>query len=136
MSEKNFWVLLRNKLPIKMYRVENKVMKGMPDIHYLKNGESGWIELKYIRYLPKKRVSAGLKLNQSLWAKDYVSRGGKSWIMIRIQRSHTILVKGEHSNFIYKRPNLKEILQISSWYKIGNMEDKDWDELASILTIP
>ena len=77
MSEKNFWVLLRNKLPIKMYRVENKVMKGMPDIHYLKNEESGWIELKYIHYLPKKRVSTGLKLNQSLWAKDYVSRGGK-----------------------------------------------------------
>ena len=35
MSEKNFWHLLRNSLPLKMYRVENKVMRGMPDIHYI-----------------------------------------------------------------------------------------------------
>ena len=35
-SEKQFWNLLRDKLPInKMYRVENKVTKGMPDIHYI-----------------------------------------------------------------------------------------------------
>ena len=26
MSEKSFWALIRKKLPLKMYRVENKVM--------------------------------------------------------------------------------------------------------------
>ena len=48
MSEKNFWVLLRTSLSqnLKMYRVENRVMKGMPDVHYLKEGKTGCIELK------------------------------------------------------------------------------------------
>jgi beta-lactamase class D len=48
MSEKSFWRLLRNNLPFKTYRVENKVMIGMPDVHYIHKGKTGWIELKYI----------------------------------------------------------------------------------------
>ena len=55
MSEKSFWTLLRNNLKLKAYRVENKVMKGMPDVHYIKNGKSGWLELKYLDKWPKKR---------------------------------------------------------------------------------
>ena len=55
-SEKQFWNLLRDKLPInKMYRVENKVTKGMPDIHYIHKGKSGWIELKYLDKFPNHR---------------------------------------------------------------------------------
>ena len=72
MSEKNFWHLLRTSLPLKMYRVENRVMRGMPDIHYInKDGESGWIELKYLNHWPEKRVSTGLALNQVIWLKEY-----------------------------------------------------------------
>ena len=58
MSEKNFWTLVRNNLPVKMWRVENKVMKGMPDVHYLINGKSGWVELKYLNKWPKKDLTA------------------------------------------------------------------------------
>ena len=43
MSEKNFWTLIRNNLPLKMYRVENRVAQGMPDVHYIGNGNSGWM---------------------------------------------------------------------------------------------
>ena len=79
MSEKNFWVLLRTSLKqLKMYRVENRVMKGMPDVHYIKDGSSGWIELKYIDKWPKTRVATGLKLNQCLWLKEYDENKGQS----------------------------------------------------------
>ena len=71
MSEKNFWSYMRGALPIKMYRVENKVSKGMPDIHFVKSGNSGWIELKYLNHWPEKRVSTGLALNQVIWLKEY-----------------------------------------------------------------
>ena len=57
MSEKNFWTLIRNNLPLKMYRVENRVAQGMPDVHYIGNGKSGWIELKYINKWPKRRFA-------------------------------------------------------------------------------
>ena len=36
-------------------------MKGMPDIHYVKNGKSGWIELKYLANWPKTRVTIVLR---------------------------------------------------------------------------
>ena len=54
MSEKNFWNLVRNNLDLKMYRVENRVAVGMPDVHYISGKSSGWIELKFIPSLPKK----------------------------------------------------------------------------------
>ena len=54
MSEKNFWNLVRNNLDLKMYRVENRVAVGMPDVHYISEKSSGWIELKFIPILPKK----------------------------------------------------------------------------------
>ena len=58
MSEKNFWSYMRGALPIKMYRVENKVSKGMPDIHFVKSGNSGWIELKFVKsFEPDKKIS-------------------------------------------------------------------------------
>ena len=110
MSEKGFWILLRNKLPLKMYRVENKVMKGMPDIHYIKDGKSGWIELKYINKWPKKRIAIGFKLNQAIWAKDYTSRGGKSWILIRAERGHIILIKGKNNLKMLKNSLEKNFL--------------------------
>lgn len=133
MSEKGFWILLRNKLPLKMYRVENKVMKGMPDIHYIKDGKSGWIELKYINKWPKKRIAIGFKLNQAIWAKDYTSRGGKSWILIRAERGHIILIKGKDSDTLFKRPNIKDLMDMAVWSKNGNMAEKDWEELASVI---
>lgn len=54
MSEKNFWNLVRNNLDLKMYRVENRVAVGMPDVHYISEKSSGWIELKFIPSLPKR----------------------------------------------------------------------------------
>ena len=48
MSEKNFWNLIRTNLNLKMYRVENRVASGMPDVHYVSEKGSGWIELKYV----------------------------------------------------------------------------------------
>ena len=50
MSETNFWHLLRSKLPFKMYRIENKVAIGTPDVHFLKdysaNGGKCWVVIR------------------------------------------------------------------------------------------
>ena len=39
MSEKALWSLVRNNLPLKMYRVENRVMVGMPDVYFIRQAE-------------------------------------------------------------------------------------------------
>lgn len=136
MSEKNFWTLVRNNLPVKMWRVENKVMKGMPDVHYLINGKSGWVELKYLNKWPKKRFNCGIKLNQVFWAKEYIKRKGKSWILIRIDRDFTALVNGDYAMELYNRPSKADFLGMCSFYKKGNLTRSDWHELADTISSP
>jgi hypothetical protein len=135
MSEKNFWHLLRNSLPLKMYRVENKVMRGMPDIHYInKKGKSGWIELKYIPNWPEKRVSTGLALNQVLWLNEYKKYKGRCWILIRIGRDFIGLINGEKSKQVYNRVSKVEFSNLLHWYKKGNMSKEDWRNLSETIS--
>ena len=134
LSESNFWVLIRNSLDLKMYRVENRVMKGMPDIHYIRDGVSGWIELKYLPEWPKKRVSSGLMLNQCLWLKEYDERKGRCWILIRIDRDFIGLIDGKDAKRLYDRPSTKDFRSLLSWSKKGNMKADDWSSLANKIT--
>jgi hypothetical protein len=135
MSEKNFWTLIRNNLGLKMWRVENRVMKGMPDIHYLKDGKSGWIELKYLSKWPKKRFSTGFKLNQAFWARNYCKEKGKSWILIRVERDFTALVEGKHADDLYNRPSRIDFFKMCSFYKRGNMTKEDWEEITETILL-
>ena len=135
MSEKNFWVLLRTSLSqnLKMYRVENRVMKGMPDIHYVKDGKSGWIELKYIDKWTKSRVTTGLKLNQCLWLKEYNEHKGQCWILIRVGRDFTGLIHGKDAKKIFDRPARSDFFKLLSYQKTGNMTKEDWSDLVETL---
>ena len=133
MSERNFWVLIRNSLPIEMYRVENKVSKGMPDIHYVNEAKSGWIELKYLPKWPKKRISSGLMLNQSLWLENYSKNQGQAWVLIRIGRDFVALIDGSKAEKLYNRPCIKDFLNMLPWSRKGNLSKEDWEELAGII---
>ena len=136
MSEKNFWTLIRNNLPLTMYRVENRVAQGMPDVHYIRESNSGWIELKYVDNWPKKRFVSGLRLNQAMWATKYVLNGGRSWVLIRVGRDFTILVSGNDSKQLFDRPSKKRLIEFSSWNKQGNLSSEDWKELADKISLP
>jgi hypothetical protein len=134
MSEKNFWVLLRTSLKgMKMYRVENRVMKGMPDVHYIKDGKSGWIELKYMKDWPRSRMSTGLKLNQSLWLKEYDEQKGQCWVLLRVGRDFVGLIHGRDAKRLFERPSRQDFFKLLSYKKLGNMKKEDWEELESIL---
>ena len=134
MSEQNFWTLLRSSLDLKMYRIENKVIKGMPDVHFIKEGNSGWIELKFMRSWPKKRMPTGLKLNQVMWLDEYAKNGGRCWILIRIGRDFIGLVNGEHAKRLYEKPSKDEFTGLLSYMKRGNMKKEDWEELTHVIT--
>jgi|TARA_R110002020_G_scaffold48763_6_gene138999 hypothetical protein len=135
MTEKSFWTLLRNNLAIKMYRVENRVGSGMPDVHYINKRASGWIELKYVDSFPKKgKVNIGLKKHQALWHKNYNAFGGVSWVLVRLSRSAIFLFKGEDADIIAKMPNKFFMMEKCVWCKRGNMGAKDWDNLKEEIT--
>lgn len=135
MSERNFWHLLRKSLHLRMYRVENKVMKGMPDIHYInRKGDSGWIELKYIPDWPEKRVSTGLSLNQVLWLENYRKYEGQCWILIRVSRDFIGLIDGNNARKTYNRVSKGEFTKLLHWYKKGNMSKEDWIDLSKVIS--
>ena len=132
MSEKNFWHLLRNSLPLKMYRIENRVMRGMPDIHYINDkGSSGWIELKFLSNWPKKRVATGLSLNQAIWLSEYK---GRCWVLIRVGRDFIGLIDGKKSKQIYNRVSKTEFSNLLNWHKKGNMSKEDWRSLSEVIS--
>ena len=134
MSEHTFWALLRASLDLNMDRVENKVMKGMPDVHFIKDGVSGWLELKFLKGWPRKRMPVGLKLNQVMWLDEYAKNGGRCWILIRIGRDFIGLAHGEHARRLYEKPSKDEFTDLLSYLKRGNMNKEDWQELAQVST--
>ena len=134
MSEKNFWNLIRNNLGLKMYRVENRVASGMPDVHYISDKGSGWIELKYVPEFPRKgRLKIGRRPSQWLWHETYQRHGGKSWLLIRVGRRGVILVKGDRSREIAKGISVHDVIKKSDWSHMGNFESKDWDNLKGAI---
>ena len=132
MSEKNFWNNVRNKLPLKMYRVENSCGKGMPDVHFIQGKKSGWIELKFLEKWPRDKINSGLTLNQSMWSKEYRKAGGLSYVLLRIGREFTCLIVD--SEALYNRPSRKEFMELISWGHEGDLKKSDWDSLASRIT--
>jgi len=131
MSEKNFWNLVRDNCPVNMHRVENSVMRGMPDVHYIRNGQSGWIELKYLAKWPSKRFASGLMLNQMMWNKQYREQGGNSWVLIRIGKEFTALLADAES--LYGKPTIQEFMNLLTWFHAGNFKEENWEELAQNL---
>lgn len=134
MSEKNFWTFVKKNLKLKMYRVENRVSSGMPDIHYISEEGSGWIELKYIKELPKKgSVKSGLRRAQSIWHDAYQRNGGQSWILLRVGRRDVILINGCHALDISKGMTSVNFLRKSSWSHRGNFDEGIWDSLKGAI---
>lgn len=135
MSERNFWNYIRKSLPdLKMYRVENRVAEGMPDVHYLRDGSSGWIELKYLADWPDKKLSIGLRTGQSIWLDDYAKNNGQCWILLRVGRDFIGLIHGEHAQRLVEKVDVPEFLDCLTYKKFGQMSAADWEELADIIT--
>jgi len=119
---------------VKMYRVENRVSEGMPDVHYIRNGKSGWIELKYLDDWPKSKICVGLRLNQSFWLNEYDELKGRCWILIRIGKDFVGMIKGSDARKVYEKITVPEFLDCLVFKKFGRMDQGDWAKLADIIT--
>ena len=136
MTEKNFWTYIRSNLVVRgvqTYRVENKVAVGMPDVHYIHEGVSGWIELKFMNDWPKKRMTTGLMQTQAMWLETYHLNGGNSWIMLRIGREFTGLLSGREAMKIYDRPSKAAFRGMLCWHTMGNIKEEEWDNLKNTI---
>lgn len=74
--------------------VESDTTPGIPDLHYIKHGTSGWVELKHAKVLPKRATTAVFgSLNHNLsneqvnWIDLYLRHGGRVWILAAYERT-------------------------------------------------
>ena len=76
-SEKNLWKRIK-KLNLKgqIFRIESNTINGIPDVYWLINAKSIWIELK-----SNDVKNLGLSKFQINWHLEHLFNGGQSFIL-------------------------------------------------------
>ena len=76
-SEKNLWQRIKKlKLKGQIFRIESNTINGIPDVYWLINGKSIWIELK-----SNDVKNLGLSKYQINWHLTHLKNGGHSFIL-------------------------------------------------------
>ena len=106
-SEKNLWQRIKKlKLKGQIFRIESNTINGIPDVYYICEGKSIWVELK-----SNEVKNLGLSKYQINWHLDHQLHGGKSFILqetltqgllklykVRETRRVELLAEGEASS--------------------------------------
>ena len=115
-SEKNLWKRIK-KLNLKgqIFRIESNTINGIPDVYWLINAKSIWIELK-----SNDVKNLGLSKYQINWHLAHFKNGGQSFILREAlsQREvktslYQLFVVREPRNLVlvYENLNLKNIFE-------------------------
>ena len=113
-SEKNLWQRIK-KLNLKgqIFRIESNTINGIPDVYWLINNKSIWIELK-----SNDVKNCGLTKFQINWHLTHFKNGGVSFILRedlsqRPPQNLQLWLVREPRNLVldYSCDNLKEIFQ-------------------------
>ena len=76
-SESNLWKRIKNlKLKGQLFRIESNTINGIPDVYWLINNKSIWIELK-----SNDVKNLGLSKYQINWHLTHFKNGGTSFIL-------------------------------------------------------
>ena len=75
--ESLLWAKIRKlKLIGQIFRIESNTINGIPDVYYINEGKSIWVELK-----SNEVKDLGLSKYQINWHIDHLIHGGKSFIL-------------------------------------------------------
>ena len=105
--ESLLWAKIRKlKLIGQIFRIESNTINGIPDVYYICEGKSIWVELK-----SNEVKDLGLSKYQTYWHIDHQLHGGKSYILqetlsqgllklyrVRETRRAELLAEGEVSS--------------------------------------
>lgn len=92
MKESSFWNKLKTGLKkassneIFLQRHEDKILFGLPDVHYLYNKFSGWIELKSALETKNRVIKIKISQQQKIWAYTYHKYGGNVFLFVLLNK--------------------------------------------------
>jgi hypothetical protein len=141
MSERSTYSSLRKGLlavnkKIRIDRIENSMVEGMPDVNVCIDGVESWIEIKSPKE-PKRSTTPlfgsnhKLSIQQQGWLKRQYVAGGNAYVFIRTEKI-AMLVKG------FEAPNVNILTKaglasISVWNSPVPVKAEYWKELVTIL---
>lgn len=132
MSEKLLWKYLKAGMGSKWHwqRHEDKAANGIPDVSYGAEKVCGWIELKYLKKMPKIVRLANLTQQQKFWLMERGAFGGHTFILLRIANSYYLFsYKAAETLRIGIGAEYLETVAMHYWH--GNI---NFEELYTCLT--
>jgi hypothetical protein len=96
-SESNLWKRIKLlKLKGQLFRIESNTINGIPDVFWLINGKSIWIELK-----SNDVKNLGLSKYQINWHLTHFKNGGQSFILRECLSQGTL---SDYQIFVIREP--------------------------------
>lgn len=96
MAERDVAAKLREKNPSVLWKpISDKFGVGTPDRcckFKHQNGFVFWVEIKFIRQLPKSSCKVGLKMKQGAWLKEWQSYGGNAFLIVGVASERKIAI--------------------------------------------
>ena len=121
--ESNLWAKMRSNISpsVRLWRIENVVGTGMPDVLAIGDSVVTPVELKAVHHYPAKISKTpllgrrGLNPAQKNWHKEWQAHGGRSAVIIGVQRQ-VYVIRGEHADDINEMtaPMIAELSVIPS----------------------
>lgn len=139
MSEKVAYTALRTALAgqgVRIDRIENLRVNGMPDVNVCINGNEIWIEIKAPTE-PKRNTTAlfgsahKLSQEQKNWIKRQIDAGGQAYLLIKTDKRY-MLVHGRWADSINER-TVDDLLAVSVWHTPIPAKKDYWKKLKDLL---
>ena len=90
MSEKALWQKVRGlRRWGHVERHEDRLVPGLPDVHFVLAGKAGWLELKWVEKLRKDgSFVVPLRAAQVVWLDQYDADGGRCFVLTQVGRKY------------------------------------------------
>lgn len=92
--EQLLWALVKQYFPGHVMRIENAAGVGTPDVHYIREGSSVWVELKVDILNKNLPVLDLLRPEQKVWHYKHVREVGKVYVLVRCGMKLTLYKAG------------------------------------------
>ena len=124
--EKQIWQTIRTKLnDFFIQRIETQIERGIPDVHYCSNGQTGWLEGKYLQSPKRETTKLKLKLSieQIAWHKAYKHYKGRIYILVKKNREIYLFdgLDGEELAKGVTRERFQELSLANKWIEIDKI---------------
>lgn len=110
-------------------RYENLVGVGGPDTLVLHQGVVTWVELKQVESPPARAATRlipsgkGLSRDQMNWHLSWRQNGGRSMVLVGLERSELFLVPNTHTDELnlMTRERMREVSLARNWIEVAEV---------------